>query len=266
MQKIISGSKALYLVLAATMLPWTVAVGTEIMPTKVVLFPYRRAVIPSLVDSVITKYNVKEGETFTKGQVIAHLDDRNYRQIYEKAMAAERENKANCIFAEQNYKSTLELFNKGFKGKEELNKNKLELEIAKSKLESAVANRRLGQLQLDACTIRAPFPGRLVKKIINTHEYVRTGQAFMSIIDDNQILAVMHLPSNRKNVIKTGNKIKITVDETKTMHSGTVYEISGEVDPGSRTFETKALVNNSSHKLTAGMSGKLVSCHPGDGK
>ncbi len=266
MLKTISGPRMLFLVMITAALPWTAVFGTEMLPTKVVLFPFRRAVIPSLVDSVVTQYNVKEGETFKKGQIIAHLDDRNYKQIYERAIAAERENMASCTFAEQIYKSTLELFNKGFKGQEELNKNKLDLEVARAKLEAAKANRQLCQLQLDACIIRAPFDGRLVRKIIQEHEYVRTGQPFMSIIDDNKLLAAMHLPSDKKNVIKTGSTIKITVDETNSTHSGKVYEISGEVDPGSRTFEIKALLDNSSKTLTAGMSGKLISRHLTDGK
>ena len=226
--------------------------------TKIVLFPYRRAVIPSLVDSVVNKYNVKEGETFKKDDIIALLDDRTYRQMLNKAISTEKESKANSLFAEKYYKSTLDLFKKGFQGEEQVNKAKLDYEIAKSKLDSAKAQRALIQLQLSACSIKAPFNGRLIKKTIQEHEFVRSGQPFMSIIDDNQLLAVMHLPSDTKNVIKIGDQVKIKVDETKTKHTGSVYEISGEIDPGSRTFEIKAVINNKSGKLTAGMSGVLI--------
>ena len=226
--------------------------------TKIVLFPYRRAVIPSLVDSVINKYNVKEGESFKKGEIIAQLDDRTYRQVLNKAISTEKESKANCLFAEKYYKSSLNLFKKGFQGEEQLNKAKLDFEIAKSKLNAAEAQRALIELQLNACTIKAPFDGRLIKKAIQEHEFVRSGQPFMSIIDDNKLLAVMHLPSHQKNVIKIGDKIKMRVDETKTVHTGSVYEISGEIDPGSRTLEIKAIINNNPGKLTAGMSGVLL--------
>jgi hypothetical protein len=53
-------------------------------------------------------------------------------------------------------------------------------------------------------------------------------------------------------------KMKILVDETKGEHEGTINTISGEIEPGSRTFEIKVLINNSKHQLTAGMSGKLL--------
>ena len=226
--------------------------------TKIVLFPYRRAVVPSLVDSVINKYNIKEGETFKKDDTIALLDDRSYRQMLNKAISTEQESKTNCDFAKKYYESTLDLFNKGFQGKDQVDKAKLDFEIAKSKLDSAKAQRALIELQIDACTIKAPFDGRLIKKTIQEHEFVRAGQPFMSIIDDNKLLAVMHLPSDKKNVIKIGDPIKIKVDETGTEHTGNVYEISGEVDPGSRTFEIKAIINNKPGKLTAGMSGTLL--------
>ncbi|MEA1926938.1 MAG: HlyD family efflux transporter periplasmic adaptor subunit, partial [Candidatus Auribacterota bacterium] len=102
-----------------------------------------------------------------------------------------------------------------------------------------------------------PFNGRLVEKLVNEYEYVRTGQPLMKIIDDNQLLAVMHLPSSEKNKIKLGQAMKIKIDETKTSHQGKIYKISGVIDPGSRTFEIKVLLDNKKGSLSAGMSGIL---------
>ena len=52
--------------------------------------------------------------------------------------------------------------------------------------------------------------------------------------------------------------MKIKIDETGTCHEGEVYKISGVIDPGSRTFEIKALLDNRNGVLSAGMSGALV--------
>ena len=41
-------------------------------------------------------------------------------------------------------------------------------------------------------------------------------------------------------------------------HKGKIYKISGVIDPGSRTFEIKVLLDNSKGTLAAGMSGVLL--------
>jgi len=93
---------------------------------------------------------------------------------------------------------------------------------------------------------------------VQDFEYVRTSQPIMEIIDDHQLLAVMYLPSIRKKDMKLGTDMMFRIDETGTTHSGRVYEIAGQIDARSRTFEVKALIDNHNRKLTAGMSGVLV--------
>jgi multidrug efflux pump subunit AcrA (membrane-fusion protein) len=65
----------------------------------------------------------------------------------------------------------------------------------------------------------------------------------------------MHFPSKEKNKIKEGMPLKFKIDETGKTYTGKVYEISGDIDPGSRTFQVKALIDNKAKKLSAGMSG-----------
>ncbi|MDD5599380.1 MAG: efflux RND transporter periplasmic adaptor subunit, partial [Victivallaceae bacterium] len=175
-----------------------------------------------------------------------------------KMDASLKEAKAGLEFTKRNAKRMKDLFAKGMQGHTELERAELEEEIADAKYLSAQANYIVAERDLALCDISAPFDGRLVEKLVNEFEYVRTGQPLMKIIDDNQLLAVMHLPSGDKNKIKPGQKMKIKIDETGTGHEGEVYKISGVIDPGSRTFEIKVLLDNRNGILSAGMSGVLV--------
>ena len=111
---------------------------------------------------------------------------------------------------------------------------------------------------MKACRLVAPFAGRLIKKLVQEHEFVRASQQVINIIDDYQLLAVMHLPSSEINKVAIGKRMRVWIDETRTEHEGTINVISGEIDPGSRTFEIKVLLDNRDRKLAAGMSGKLM--------
>ena len=142
--------------------------------------------------------------------------------------------------------------------KRHLEKSELERDIAASKLNFSVANMKMAEIDLKACRLVAPFPGRLIKKLVQEHEFVRASQQVINIIDDYQLLAVMHLPSSEINKVAIGKRMRVWIDETRTEHEGTVNVISGEIDPGSRTFEIKVLIDNRDRKLAAGMSGKLM--------
>ncbi|MFA6714635.1 MAG: efflux RND transporter periplasmic adaptor subunit [Victivallales bacterium] len=228
------------------------------LPVRVVIFPLREAVIPALAESRVMKYHFNEGEKFPSGKILANLDKTVYKQRLLKMDASVKEAKAGLEFTKRNAKRMKDLFAKGMQGHTELERAELEAEIAEAKYLSAQANYIVAERDLALCDISAPFDGRLIEKLVNEFEYVRTGQPLMKIIDDNQLLAVMHLPSGDKNKIKLGQKMKIKIDETGTCHEGEVYKISGVIDPGSRTFEIKALLDNRNGVLSAGMSGALV--------
>lgn len=224
---------------------------------KVVIFPFRQAVIPALTESRVLKYYFYEGEKFPAGKVLAQLDKVVYEQRLLKIEASLKEAKASLTFAQKNVKRSREVFKKGMLGNNELEKAELDAEIADAKYLSAKASYIVAKRELALCNIVAPFDGRLVERLVNEYEYVRTGQPLMKIIDDNQLLAVMHLASSEKNKIKLGQPMEILIDETKTKHQGKIYKISGVIDPGSRTFEIKVLLDNKSGSLSAGMSGVL---------
>lgn len=227
------------------------------LPVKVVIFPFRQAVIPALTESRVMKYHFYEGEKFPAGKVLAQLDKTVYKQRLLKIEASLKEAKANLTFSTKNAKRAKKVFANGMLGQTELEKAVLEAEIAEAKYLSANASYIVAKRELALCDITAPFDGRLVERLVNEYEYVRTGQPLMKIIDDNQLLAVMHLPSSQRNKIKLGQSMKIKIDETKTSHQGKIYKISGVIDPGSRTFEIKVLLDNKKALLSAGMSGVL---------
>ena len=231
--------------------------GKYDLPVKVVIFPFRQAVIPALAESRVMKYHFYEGEKFSTGKVLAQLDKTVYKQRLLKIEANLKEAKAGLTFAKSNAKRAKELFNKGVHGHTEMERASLEEEIADAKYLSAKASYIVAERDLALCDITAPFNGRLVKRLVNEYEYVRTGQPLMKIIDDNQLLAVMHLASSEKNKTKLGQPMRIKIDETKTSHQGEIYKISGVIDPGSRTFEIKVLLDNKDGSLSAGMSGVL---------
>ena len=225
---------------------------------KVIVFPLQSAVVSSMVDAVVGKYKIKEGEVFKQHEPICILDNRRYQQIYNKAKAAVDETIIECKYSEGRFVRNQELYKNGIIGEDELEKSRLERSVSLTKQKTAMADMAMARLNLDACQIVAPFTGRLVRQVVHEHEFVRSGQPILSIINDTKLLAVMHLPSKLKNSVMLGQQFKVKIDETGLFYSGLVYEIAGDIDPGSRTFSVKLLIDNQKRLLAAGMSGVLI--------
>jgi membrane fusion protein, multidrug efflux system len=225
---------------------------------KVVLFPYREAVISNTVTANVQEYKFKEGERFKEGDVLVRLDDRLYRQTKVKAEAQCAEAKAAQAFAEENLKRNQTLFERSAVGKSEVEQSRLDRENASAKLASAEASVKMAAIDLDACQIKAPFAGRMAKRSVKEHEFVTVGHPVVEILDDSQLLADMHLPAAMRPSVAPADELECKIDETNTVHKGKVYEIGGRIDYESRTFEVKVKIDNKDGKLSAGMSGILL--------
>ena len=228
------------------------------LPVKVILFPYRIAVISSTVDGVVKKHNFREGKKFKKNEILTELIATEYREKLAKAQAAHEELKKNYDFLQDLYKATLGLSKKGMFSKMELQKNKVDADIALSRIKSAQAEKNLAQHNLESCSIKAPFSGRVEEIIIQEHEFVRPGEKMISIIDDNRLLAIMHLPEKYNSKIKIGQVLSFSIPQNKKIYKGKVFEKAARINHRSRTFQVKLILDNSKGELTAGMSGILV--------
>jgi membrane fusion protein, multidrug efflux system len=228
------------------------------LPVKVILFPFTEATISATVDGVVEKYNFREGKAFTKGAVLVSIVSLDYQEKLDKATAILNELKRNYTFMQKIYNANLELRKKGMFSKMALEKNKLDMDIAFIRIKSALAEKNLAERKLNSCKITAPFSGRVEEIIINEHEYIRNGEPLVTIIDDNRLLALMHLPANLKSKMNIGQKLSFKISKNNKIYTGEISEIAARINHRSRTFEIKLVLDNSKSELTAGMSGILI--------
>ena len=239
------------------------AADFEQMPIKVILFPFRKAVISATVDGVVKKHNFLEGKNFRKGDLLVSIIAVEYREKLAKAKATCEELKKNRDFLEQLYKGNQKLREKGMFSRMELKKNKTDLDIAAARLKAAEAEKKLAERKVNACRITAPFSGRVEEIIIQEYEFVRNGEKIISIIDDNRLLAVMHLPEKYNSLITNDQQLSFKIPSSNKVYTGKVFEKAARINHRSRTFQVKLVLDNSNGKLTAGTSGVLVS-RPGE--
>lgn len=230
----------------------------ESLPVKVVLFPFREAVLSTQLEGIITSQKFRPGERFKKDDVLVKLDERKYKNELLKAESAVREAEMNVKYSDQKAKDNQRLFADGLQSDIELKKSLLEANLAKEKLQTAIIARADAMRNLNFCTLKAPFDGTVENLLARDFETVKSSQPILGIIDDTRLFAVVNLPTSKLKSTKRGQVFTVKINETGQSVSGTVYEIAGRADHRSETFEVKILLDNKNNQMKAGMSGVLL--------
>lgn len=226
------------------LLMWMLAVSVSVAEeVKVVLFPFREAVIAARAESTLLPYRFKLGEPFDAGDEIVTLDDSRYAI---EAKRAEEE----FDFASVVYEDRKQLREKDFTSDYELKRASFDRQIAEDNLEVA-------KLNLSYCTVKAPFAGKIVEILTREYETVRLGQPLFRIIDDNQLLAVMNVPQDDMLLTTVGSPVAISVLDGRIVH-GRVYEVTPQADHRTGTIRIRVLLDNADGKLRPGMTGEMI--------
>lgn len=237
---------SLFLLLAFLVLP-AADMTYDSLPVKVVLFPFREAILSTQIDGVVVKYNFRGGERFKKSDVLLKLDDKKYNNDLQRMRSLMKEAELNANYTRQKWEDNKRLFKEDLQSEIEVIKSELDAKVGAERYQTAQINYADALLQLAFCTIRAPFDGTVEKLLTREFETVRSGQPLISIIDDNQLLAVMNLPTVELPKIKIGIPVTFKVHENGRVVTGSVFEIAGRADHRSETIEIKVLIDNAEH-------------------
>lgn len=200
-----------------------------------------QATLASQVQGRISQLPFKEGQRFKKGALLVAFDCSKYEAELASVQAEHRGKK-------KTYQNNVQLAQHQAVGE-------LELEVSHVEAEKAFAGVKIAQVNVNGCTVRAPFPGRVVKMIVNEHENVFPNDQLISLLDDSLLEIELILPSKSLAWLKVGTPFEYAVDETGLRYPAVVQDLGATVDPASQTVKVKGLFRTQPAKVLAGMSG-----------
>jgi membrane fusion protein, multidrug efflux system len=200
-----------------------------------------QATLASQVQGRISRLPFKEGQRFKKGALLVVLDCSKYEAELASTRAEHRGKT-------KTYENNLRLSQHQAVGQ-------LELDVSQTEAEKAFAAVKAAQVNVNGCTVLAPFPGRVVKTIVNEHENVFPNDQLISLLDDSLLEIELILPSKSLAWLKVGTPFEYAVDETGLRYPAKVQEIGANVDPASQTVKVKGLFRSQPDNVLAGMSG-----------
>ena len=159
----------------------TPAQGEE-LTTRGVIAADARAVIAAELVARVTQLPLREGEHFSKGDLLVKFDCAKYEAEHRAAIARMRAEKSSLL-------SNMELSSHGALGT-------TELALSQARFDEAVAARDASAVRIRQCEIKAPFAGRMVTRHIQRFEMPQANAPLVEIVSSEGVEIEIIAPSN----------------------------------------------------------------------
>ena len=177
----------------------------------------------------LVEFNVTQGEQVKKGQLLAAIDDRDYKIKLASA-------KASFNQAENAYKRGQQLIKNATISKNDYEQLESQYKITKSQLKAA-------EKALKDTKLFAPYSGAISITSAQNHDTIAAGQAIISLIDSEKYSAKFDISADRINYLK--NK------ETK---SASVVFTTLNNEKATADFKEISLLPSSNHSYEVTLS------------
>lgn len=199
---------------------------------------------------------VDVGSAVKSGDIIARLDDQDYRNRLRSAEADVAASQAALVEAQGTEDRQGKLLKDGYTPKANYDTALRNLRSAEAKLASSVAARDLTKDQLTYTTLKVDFDGVITAIAAEPGQNVAAGQTVVSIARPDDKDAVFSIAEaafrDRKNALP---ELTVTLlSSPDVVMEAVVREVSPVADPVTRTFLAKATLKNPPPQVRFGMS------------
>ncbi|MBI4178648.1 efflux RND transporter periplasmic adaptor subunit [bacterium] len=126
--------------------------------------------------------------------------------------------------------------------------------LQEMKIAQKMTGRDQKTLALEKLTLISPAAGAITKLYYAPGEYAGAGSPFCDVIYTDSLYVELNLPLSEIRRIERGMRAEVTVPAiTPKTYAGKVVFIGPTVDPASRTFKIRILIDNPKHVLRPGL-------------
>jgi membrane fusion protein (multidrug efflux system) len=187
------------------------------------LDPDKQADILARVSGVVQQIVAEEGDRVTKGQVLLHVEDDEYRHRTTMAKVDLEKQQARLDRAEK-------IYSQGLSSAEDYDAIRTDSASAKAALE-------LAKLELSYTNVRAPFAGHVVRRLVDQGQTVSNGTALFSLADMHRLLARVYIPAKEFRSIRPDQPVELVVSSSGDRLEGRIDLVNPLVDPKSGTIK-----------------------------
>jgi RND family efflux transporter MFP subunit len=227
----------------------------EILEFSGTVSPMQEVSMAFEVPGKLVDFPVTEGQEVAKGQVLARLDDRDYRLAFDSKKAV--------------YDTTLKDYDRARALLRDQVISRKQFDDIRRNAEVAEADLKSAEKKLEDTVLTAPFTGRVARRLMGNFQNVQAKQTVLVFQDDSRLKLRVDVPE----------KDLVLADETRTLEGAnrlfspmvsfssypnrsfpaSFHEVSTAADPATRTFAlTLAFSPPADIVVLPGMTARLI--------
>lgn len=185
--------------------------------------PVNNANIAFEVSGKITELDADVGKKVKKGDLLAKLDERDFKNTLDRAMSERTRAKAHYERIKNAAKADAV--------------SKQDLTNALAAYEAAEASLKIAKKALDDASIYAPFDGEIVTKYVEKFENISPKQPIIKIVDDSKMEMTVDLPERMRLAIKDVTNVWVSLDAFPNKRfPAIIYNVGSEPSKATGTY------------------------------
>jgi RND family efflux transporter MFP subunit len=231
--------------------------------------PTRVVEIRSPVEGLIDKIFVERGDLVTAGQVLVELQSDVERSTVESArFRAEMEGhikaaKDRLAFAEKKLERWQDLLKQNFVATQDRDEAETEKRLAESELQQAIEERDLARLEhrravdlLNLRTLRSPFDGVVVDRLLNPGDLAESGtgrKPMLKLAQIDPLRVEVSVPQETYGKIQVGMTATVIPEGLGGRYTARVMVVDRVLDAASGTLGVRLELPNKGGALPGGL-------------
>ncbi|MBK9395388.1 MAG: efflux RND transporter periplasmic adaptor subunit [Uliginosibacterium sp.] len=206
----------------------------------------RTAHVVPRVQGVVESVHADLGQRVSKGQLLAVIASTAVSELRSEALATQKR----LSLAKAGYEREKKLWEEKITPQQDY----LQAEQALHEAEIAAANaqQKLAALgagvlsgnKLSHFELRAPFDGTVVEKHVTLGESVKEDAQLFTLSDLSKVWAEISIPAKDMNLVRVGDKVKITATAFDSQATGTVSYVGALIGEQTRTATARVTLPN----------------------
>ncbi len=220
----------------------TATVEKRDLPEDVVLTgtfkPRAQVQVVAEVQARLLRVLKDEGARVANGEVLAVLDETDYRLAADRARAALAMAEANRAHAQTERERADNLLKTGGITDRDHLAAGVALQVTDAQLAQARAESAIAAQQLARTQVRAPFAGRVARRIPDPGAMLAPGAPLFVLVDDSTLEFKAPVASRDLGKVKVGASVALVIDALEDARvTGRIARVEPLVDERSRSFQ-----------------------------
>lgn len=206
----------------------------------------------------VKKIHVKEGQAVSKGAPLLSIDDTDLQAKKAQAKAGIAE--AEAVLA--NAEKMAARFERLYADKSVSKAQYDDVLTGRDRAAAGVAMAKAGlsevNVHLSYLDIVSPSDGVVARKMIEEGDMANPGMPLLILEQTGLIKVVAHLGEKDVSAVKVGDPVQVSVSSVSgAEYSLTLDRVIPTANPGSRTYDIEATIDNSAGQLRSGMFARV---------